>query len=738
MKRVFLCLAAGMLAITGTTAETTDSIKQLDLDDVVVLASYAGENTPVTHQNLNKAEIRSLNVVSSLPQVLWMTPSLVHTSENGISTGNTAMRIRGTDASRINFSLNGIPMNNPESQEVYWVNIPNLTGSLQTVQIQRGVGVSANGTGAFGASVNLLSERPSTQDYVESSTTAGSYGTFEQSISLASSALPGGLRMQLRYTALNSEGYLRNGWSRHQSLYGSLGKSWAKAQLSLNYIYGNQHTGITWEGASKEQIALDPSYNPAGAIREGLYYGNESDNYRQHHIQLFYSRQLTESLLLNTGLNYTDGYGYYEQYKQSRKFSSLGLNNQLIDGVEYDRSDHIRGKFMANGFYTGLFNLNYQQGGLKLQGGGMYSYYEGVHYARILWLERNNTVPDNFEWARNFGEKTDGNLFVKAEYALGNKLFLYADLQYRNVAYKLEGIDDDDLLDLTQSHQWHFWNPKMGINWRIGQDQKLYLSAGIANREPTRADLKDAVKGGSRQVLPERLYDVELGYSVNKSNWMFALNLYDMEYHNQLIPTGKLNEVGYKLMSNVPDSYRRGIEISAGIKAFDKLQLDANLSLSSNKIKDFSLYYDTYDNASDWNEILDESQQISTFYPEADLPFSPQCIAAARLQYQPVRPLQLSLMGKFTGKQQFSYIQHEAFSLPAYTQFNFSALYSGSFIGNSDFELGFYINNILANQPLCNAWGYEAAFLSGETSYREAGYYVLAPRHYMLKFVLKI
>jgi len=738
MKRVFLCLAAGIFVVHSMAAAKTDSIRQLDLNDVVVIASYAGENTPVTHQNLSKAEIRTPNVVSTLPQVLWMTPSLVHTAENGTSTGNTAMRIRGTDASRINFSLNGIPMNNPESQEVYWVNIPNLTGSLQSIQIQRGVGVLANGTGAFGASVNLLSERPAADNYIESSTTAGSYGTFEQSVSLATSRLPGGVQMQLRYTALNADGYLRNGWSRHQSLYGTLGKSWEKAQLSMNYIYGNQHTGITWEGASKEQIALNPAYNPAGAIKDGLYYGNESDNYRQHHIQLFYSRELTETLLLNTGLNYTDGYGYYEQYKQNRKFSSLGLSNQLIDGIEYDRSDHIRGKFMANGFYTGLFNLNYQPGAFRLQGGGMYSFYQGVHYARLLWLEHNGNIPANYEWVRNFGEKTDGNLFIKAEYALRNKLFLYADLQYRNVRYELEGIDDDDLLDLSQLHKWQFWNPKMGVNWRIDQSRKLYLSAGIANREPTRADLKDAVKGGSRRVLPERLYDVELGYSVNKPKWMLALNLYDMEYHNQLIPTGKLNEVGYKLMSNVPYSYRRGMELSADIRPFSVLQLDANLSLSTNKVKDFSLYYSTYDNASDWNEILDQSRQISSYYSMADLPFSPACIAAARLQYQPVTSLQLSLMGKYIAEQQFSYIQHEEFRLPAYTQFNFSAVYSGCLVGNSDFELGFYINNLLGNQPLCNAWGYEIAFLSGEEPYRETGYYVLAPRHYMLKFVFKI
>lgn len=738
MKRFFLCLTAGIAAFTASAAVITDSIKQLDLDAVVVLASYASENTPVTHQNLNKAEIRALNVASALPQVLWMTPSLVHTSENGTATGNTSMRIRGTDASRINFSLNGIPMNNPESQEVYWVNIPNLTGSLQAVQIQRGVGVSSNGTGAFGASVNLLSERPLEDNGVESSTTLGSYATFEQSISVASSRLPGGIRMQLRYSALNSEGYLRNGWSRHQSLYASLNKSWERSQLSLNYIYGNQHTGITWEGASKEQIADDPRFNPAGEIKEALYYDNESDNYRQHNIQLFLSQQLNESLLLNTGLNYTDGYGYYEQYKQNRRFSSLGLDKQVIEGVVYDCSDHIRGKFMANGFYTALFNLHYQLKNLQVQGGGMYSFYEGVHYARLLWLEHNQKVPEKYEWARNFGEKTDGNIFLKAEYALRNKVFLYADLQYRNVFYKMQGIDDEDFANLDQSHQWHFWNPKIGATWRINSFQRFNISAGIANREPTRADLKDAIKGGSRQVLPERLYDLELGYSINKSNWMLALNVYDMEYHNQLIPTGKLNEVGYKLMSNVPDSYRRGLELSVGFKPLAQWQADANISLSSNKIKNFTLYYDTYDNASDWNEVLDENSQISSFYSLADLPFSPSCIAALRVQYQPFSPLQLSLLGKYTGQQQFSYIQDEAYRLLAYTQFNFLAVYSGNFIGRSDFELGFYINNILNNQPLCNAWAYEAAFLSGEEPYRETGYYILAPRHYMLKFVLKI
>jgi len=744
MKRFFLCLMAASAIVSNTEAITAepngkDSLRNLQLEDVYIIGNHAGKQTPVAQTNLEGKQIQALTLANNIPYVLWMTPSLVATSENGTASGNTYLRIRGTDASRINVTLNGIPLNNPESQDVFWVDIPDISSGLQTIQVQRGVGTSTNGAGAFGASINMTTRVPSMKPYVESATTVGSYGTFQENLAIGSGILGNGNSFDLRYSKMNSDGYIRNGWCDHESLFASFAKRFSKGALRFNYIYGKEQTGITWEGISQAKFDTDPTYNPAGEKPDGSYYDNQSDNYWQHHFQLFYTQEISKELLISAGLNYTDGFGYYEEFKRGWdksgiKYVDLGLADQTVNGVTYTKTDLISRKNMDNGFYTGNLNLKYKKNSLNIQGGGMYSLYKGTHFANLLWAEHNEVLPYNLEWARNHAVKTDANAYTKAEYAFGNGLNAYVDLQYRFVDYRLEGIDDDDALDMTQHRVWNFFNPKAGLFWDISRESKFFVSASIAHREPTRADIKDARKGmNPTDIKAERLMDYELGYTFDNQTVMFSINLYDMHYTDQLVATGKLNDVGYALMSNVPDSYRRGGEFQFGYRPYPWLQLDANATLSMNRVRDYTVYFETYDNSNDWND----APQLSQHFDEMKLPYSPERIAALSVTVEPVKDVHLNLTSKYVDEQYYTNTQNEDLKLPAYNQTNLSASWDFSLWNSTDAQLSLVANNVFSNKYACNAWGYEAHFANGDPTYTEKGLYVVAPRNYLAKFTVK-
>jgi len=739
MKRFFLCLMAASAIASNSnalTAETAgkDSLRNLQLEDVYIIGNHAGSQTPVAQTNLEGKQIQALTLANNIPYVLWMTPSLVATSENGTASGNTYMRIRGTDASRINVTLNGIPLNNPESQDVFWVDVPDMSSALQTIQVQRGVGTSTNGAGAFGASINMTTRVPGRKPYLESATTVGSYGTFQENIAAGTGVIGKGYSFDLRYSKLNSDGYIRNGWCDHESLFASFAKRFNKGALRFNYIYGKEQTGITWEGISQEKFNTDPTYNPAGLKPDGSYYDNQSDNYWQHHFQLFYTQELTPELLLSTGLNYTNGFGYYEEYKIDKSFSGMGLTDQIVDGLTYESSDLIRRKNMANGFYTGNLNLQYKKNGLNLHGGAMYTYYNGDHYATLLWAEHYPSLPANYEWVRNHAFKTDANIFTKAEYDLGNGLNAYLDLQYRYVDYILRGLDDDDMTDMSQHRTWNFFNPKVGIFYDLNPEQKVFASVAVAHREPARADIKDSRKYGSTaDIKAERLTDFELGYTFDNKVWMASANVYFMDYKDQLVPTGKLNEVGYVLMSNVAKSYRTGIELQGGYHPCKCLQIDANATFSRNRIVDYTAWYETYNNSTDWGSAA----QMSQHFDEIKLPNSPEVIAALSVSYLPMEKVRLNIVTKYVDQQYYTNTQNEDLKLPAYHQTDLSANYEFRLLGCADATFGVYVNNVFSNKYACNAWGYEAHFANGDPTYTEKGLYVVAPRNYLAKFTVK-
>lgn len=731
MKKVFVFLgfvASGFSLFAQTTVG--DSIATRQLEEVTVSAVRATGRTPVAFLEMDEASVRDNNAASSIPYVLWLSPSLVATNENGTSAGNTAFRIRGTSSSRINVTINGIPQNDPESQEVFWVDIPALSYSIRNIQIQRGVGTSTNGPAAFGASVHMQTAAPAMKPYVESSTAAGSYNTFESVIAAGTGYLSSGWSVDARYAKVTSDGYIRNGSVDHKSVFASVSHRTQKDWLQINYIKGEEHTGITWEGATPEMLTIDRKYNPSGAYYDEMgnehFYDNETDNYYQDVAQAFYTRKLNDSWMFNAGLNYTHGYGYYENYKTDQKYSKFGMENQTVAGTLYNKTDLISRKFMNNGFYVGTASVRYRGEKLMFQTGGMYSYYDGDHYGRILWMKVNDALNVPFEWYRNEGRKLDGNVFARADYTLAKGLNAFTDVQYRHVGYRLKG-EDDDLADLTQNHAWNFFNPKVGVFYSPGEAHQIYASFSVANREPSRADIKDIPKyGGSDVVLPERLFDYEVGYKFSVEKGSVGLNFYYMDYKDQMVNSGRLTDVGYALMENVPDSYRTGLELSAGIKPWSWLQVDANVAVSRNKIKNYTQWLTMYDNPDDWNELPQQGVEKGT----TNISFSPDVVGAALITWLPSKDWRISLGNKWVGKQYFDNSSDELSRLSPYMVSNLQASYTFSLKGMGSFEFTLMANNVFNRYYTANAWGYASNFADGSAPDVVRSYFPQAPRNF--------
>lgn len=663
---------------------------------------------------------------------------MVAFTEDGLGVGNTHFRIRGTDATRINVTLNGMPLNNPETQEVFWVNLPDLSNSLQNIQIQRGVGTSTNGSAAFGASISLQTTGARTEPYGEASTAIGSYGTFLSNIATGTGILNNGLSFDARFSRVLGNGYIKNGSVNHTNFYAAVSHYTDKQLIRLSYLKGIQHTGITWEGISPEQMEeFGRRYNPAGVYYDDagnkLVYDNETDNYYSDILQLTLSRELTPFLSLNAGLSYNYGYGYYENYRYNREYSDFGLEPQTIDGVTYEKTDFVRQKLMENDFYVANLGMNYAKDKLNLTFGSMYSYYYGDHFGKLPWIKHNNNIAENYEWYQNLGVKTELNFFTKAEYQLNNIISLFGDLQYRRVNYDFSGMDDD-LMDLTGEFTYNFFNPKAGVFMQINNQSRLYASVAVGQREPLRADLKDGIKGESQeQIQPERMIDYELGYSFTNSEGMkLGANLYLMDYHNQMVQTGRLTDIGYKLMENVKDSYRAGVEIEASIPLLNnKIRIDANATLSQNKIKNYVAWFDHYDNQNDWNW----EGQISEEYGTTNISYSPNIVSAASITWQPASNLYFNFMSKYVGKQYMDNTSDDAKSIDAYLVSNLSAGYTISKTPIGEINLQFFINNLFNKEYIANGWAATDTFADG-SSVNYIGYYPQATRNFMTRLTL--
>lgn len=724
-----------MTTLVMQAEELPDSLKQVNLNEIIVSATRVNEHAPIAFNNVSAQEIKANNTAKNIPYILQTLPSIVAYSEDGSGVGNTSFRIRGTDATRINVTLNGMPLNNPESQEVYWVNIPDLSNSLQSIQVQRGVGSSTNGSGAFGASISLKTQGARPQAYGEASTGVGSYNTFTSTIAAGTGILKNGLSFDARYSRVTGDGYIRNGKVNHRSAYASASYYNKNQLFKLSYLNGIQHTGITWEGISPEQLKTDRKYNPAGAYYDEAgnvhYYDNETDNYYSDIIQFTYSNALSDKLSLNVGLSYNHGYGYYENYKADQKFKKYGLDPQLVNDSTYKSSDVITRKLMKNNFYVGNFTLNYISDKLTLTGGGNLTSYQGDHYGKLLWVKYNKNTSDKYEWYRGDADKKEFSVFGKITYNILDNLAIFGDMQYRYIDYRMSGIDDD-LENITNKNYYSFFNPKAGLSYSFNNNE-VYASLSISNREPLRTDIKESVKGGSTQkIQPERMFDYELGYRYSSAIASFNANLYYMRYKDQMVQTGKLNDVGYKLMENVPTSYRMGIELSGAVQPANWIRIDANVTLSQNKIKNYTAYYDLYNNQNDYEFVKQTSEYLGT----TNISFSPNVIGSGILTITPYKALSLALVGKYVGKQYYDNTSNKDNRLADYFVSNIVLGYTFKTQKIGEVDLQFSVNNILNKRYVGNAWVATDKFEDGsEIVY--TGLYPQATRNIMAKLGIR-
>ena len=733
---------ASILAIPMVSMAQTDTISRvIDLESVTIQSVRANEKTPVSFSTMNKTEIQRLNNASNIPVLLQLMPSVVATTENGTAMGNTSFRIRGVDASRINVTINGLPLNNPASQEVFWVNLPNLAGFLNSAQIQRGVGTSTNGSAAFGASVNLETDKISVTPGLDMSAIGGSFNTFGINFSANSGLLKNGLFVEGNFSTLISDGYIHNGKLDHQSLYLSAGLVKPRHFLKFNYLYGDQQTGITWEGASAEQIASDRRFNPSGLYVDStgktVRYGNQTDNYFSHIFQAFYVYNLSDNWTFNTGFNYTHGLGFYERYRANRRFSIFGLPPQVVNGITHRRSDIIQQNLMRNDFYATNANFLYSKDNLNVNLGGHYSYYDGDHFGELIWVRFNENIAKNYEWYRNKSKKSEVSFFSKFDYTFFDRFNAFLDLQYRSVNFSINGIDnnlEDAIYRMDFSENYSFFNPKVGLSFQPDIHQKWYVSVANSSREPTRADIKESRKSSTNTTIkPEHLTNYELGYQIRKNKWAFGSNIYFMNYRDQLVPNGRLNENGYKLMDNIAKSYRLGLELVGSYQICKTLKLDANLTLSQNKIRDYLVVRPLYDPIT-WAFVRYEEEVIKS----SDLAFSPNVIGAGILTYSPIPNLSVMLTGKYVGKQFFDNLSTPENRLDAYFVSDLSVYYEFPLkrAGQKIYVQG-AVNNLFNKDYISNAWVDVTHFTNG-TSEVYRGFFPQAPIYFTIKLGIKL
>lgn len=669
-------------------------------EETIISATRAGEKTPVAFQNLSGEEINRKNQGRDIPFLLEQMPATVVTSDAGTGVGYTGIRIRGTDMNRINITVNGIPLNDAESHSVFWVNMPDFASSVGSLQVQRGVGTSTNGAAAFGASINLQTETPSPESYAEISSNAGSFNTFRNTLQVGSGIIGGRWAFDARLSKLNSDGFIDRAFSDLKSFYVSGGYYGNNTILKVNIFSGYEKTYQAWDGIPSYILSENRTYNGIGMYTdnkgETRFYDNETDNYQQDHYQMFFSQRFSAQFTGNFALHYTKGFGYYEQYKDYDNLSNYLIDPVIInDSVSISQTDLIRRKYLDNDFYGFTWSVNYEKDKLNIVAGGSGNRYEGIHYGEVIWAEFAQTAGFNHRWYEGTGDKQDLNFFVKTNYDILKQLNLYADLQVRNINYEINGIDDD-LRDIAQKHDFLFFNPKAGLHYTLNNRNSLYFGFAIANREPNRSNYTDSDPSKPAPVA-ETLFDYELGYNFRTENISASANLYYMKYRDQLVLTGQINDVGAAIMSNVPESYRRGIELSGDFKLSKSFRANANLTLSSNKIKNFTEFIDDWDN---WGTQLEN--QLGT----TDISFSPSTIAGGSLSWNFVKGLDASVNGKYVSRQYIDNTSSAERSLDPYFVSNFRLSYTFQPGFLRELQLSFNINNLFNTEYETNAWVY--------------------------------
>ncbi|MCY1720934.1 TonB-dependent receptor [Prolixibacteraceae bacterium Z1-6] len=705
-------------------------------DEVLISATRAKNKTPMAYSNLSGDEIAQRNMGQDIPYLLQLTPSFVTTSDAGAGVGYTNFRIRGTDLNRINVSLNGIPLNDAESHGTWFVDQPDMASSLENVQIQRGVGTSTNGAAVFGASINLQTNALHKEAYGELRSAAGTFHTLKNTLSAGTGLLNDHFAVDVRMSKVTSDGYIDRASSDLKSFSVSGGYYSENTVIKVNIMSGLEETYQAWYGVPSVRLNNDTEgmqhyadhwlmtqdevdHMMASDSRTYNYYTyeNQVDHYQQDHYHLHFSHKVNPNLNLNASAHYTYGRGYYENYKADEKLEDYLMDPIEIGGGTIETTDLINRKWLDNDFYGLTYSMNYAKDKSDFTFGGGYSVYDGNHFGNVIWAQYLGNTDFNHEWYRGTGLKKDFNVYAKYNYQVAEKLNLFADLQYRYINYKIDGIDDD-LRDLTQEHDFNFFNPKLGVFYQAADNQELYLSFAVANREPNRTAFVD-YPAGQKPPVHETLRDWELGYNYASSKFSFSANYYYMCYTDQLVLTGQINDVGAPIMVNVDKSFRTGLELQAGVQLAKNFQWNGNTTLSLNKIKNFTEYVDDWDNGG----------QIANDLGTTDLAFSPNVIANSIFTYSPDKHFSLSFHSNYVGKQYIDNTSNDDCSLNAYFVNNLKADYTITSTLFKEITLHFMANNLLNHTYESNAWVY--SYILGGERYKMDGYYPQAGAHFM-------
>ena len=650
-------LFSGMLcavAMTNFAQETKKFNDTSFMQPVEVTAIRANEKAPFAKTNLDKKDIEKNNVGQDLPFLLNQTPSVIINSDAGNGVGYTGIRIRGTDASRINVTLNGIPYNDAESQGSYFVDLPDIASSANSIQIQRGVGTSSNGAGSFGGNINLSTNEVNTHAYTEINNSYGSYNTWKNTVKFGSGILGKHFTIDGRLSQISSNGYIDRAKSNLRSFYFSTAWVDDKNSLRLNIFSGKEKTYQAWNGVPESYLKTDRTYNISGQEQPGVPYPNETDNYTQTHYQLFYNHEFNKYWKANAAIFLTRGKGYYEEYRANQKLSGYGLPYYIV-GVDTTKSTNmVRQEWLDNNFYGTIFSLQYKKDNTQFSFGGGYNQYNGKHYGEIIRAVVQPAVPLNYKWYGDLpAHKKDLSLYTKFTQQLTKQWQLFADMQLRNIDYQINGFKDNP--DLILHPRYTFLNPKLGITYN-NNNWQLYASYARAAHEPNRDDFE---ANKTAQPKPEELNDFEAGAEKKANGFSFGANLFYMQYHNQLVLIGNINDVGSYPRTNIDKSYRAGIELQGTLKCSNHINIAANLTLSENKINNFTELIDDYDNRG----------TIKNQYTKTDISFSPAVVGGGSINIIPVKNAEISLISKYVSRQYMDNTSQKSRSLnPYYVQ----------------------------------------------------------------------
>lgn len=684
-----------------------DTTRVQNLEEVIVSSIRVKQNAPIAFTNVSKDELGKKNLGQDLPILLNSLTSVVTTSDAGAGVGYTGIRIRGINAQSTNITINGIPYNDAESLGTYWVDLPDFASSVENLQVQRGVGTSTNGSSAFGASINILTDLISKNPYFENSNSVGSYNTIKNTFKFSTGILNDYFEFSGRLSKIDSDGYIDRSSSDLKSYFLQLNYKKENTLIKALSFGGHEITYQAWNGIDGETLQSDRTYNPSGMYIDQSgniqFYDNEVDNYKQDHYQIHWSQIINSRLTSNLSFNITNGLGYYEQYKEN------------------DNQDYVTRKWLDNQFIVGNYSLNYQDNKVNMNFGSSYSQYDGDHYGKVIWAQNTSGIQIDDRFYDGNGIKKDFSNYIKTTYQLNSKLSLYGDIQFRNINYSTTG-STSDIANFLINKKYNFFNPKGGLNYLFNNHNRLYFSFARSNREPTRSDYES-----NPNIRSEQLNDFEIGWNLTKKNVNLTTNFYMMQYKDQLVLTGSIDDVGSPVRENSGESYRMGLELETVFNLSDKVSVQANSAFSDNKNKNFVTSID--------GELVNLGK--------TNISFSPEIVSSVNLSYSPKENMVLSILNKYVGEQYMSNTDSVFSKLDAYSviDFNFNYNFKNTFFF-SEIVLSAVVSNLFGAEYVSNGYYYTYDDTWSDpnsiTTIEGTGYYPQATRNYMLGLKFKL